>query len=113
MVTKFVEIINAALALQAADATYSVQFYYETKSGRAWEFDPNSDAIQTVSKRTGRIKVSFNPVINTIAFVKDANRPTQYVMNIEKARELYKKLTAAYTPNYWFALDCADYAERY
>lgn len=113
MVTKFVEIINAALALQAADATYSVQFYHETKTGRAWEFDPNSDAIQTVSKRTGRIKVAFSPVIGTMAFVEDASRPTQYVMSIEKARELYKKLTAAYTPNYWFALDCADYAERY
>lgn len=108
MITKFVEIIPAALALSGADATYGVQFFYEVKLGRAWEFDPNSDAIQNVSKRTGRIKVAFNPILSTMAFPEDANRPTQYVLPIEKARELYKKLTADYTPNYWFALDMAS-----
>ena len=108
MVTKFVEIFNANLALQGADAIYGVQFYYEVKFGHAWEFDRNSDAIQTVSKRTGRMKVSFNPAVSSMTFPEDASRPTDYVMSIEKARKLYKLLTADHTPQYWFALDMAS-----
>ena len=113
MVTNFVEIINARLILGAVDATYGVQFLYETATGRTWEFDPNSDAIgQNITKRTGRIKVFFNPVENTMAFPEDASRPHAYVMSIENARNIYKLLTAEHTPNYWFALDMANIAEK-
>ena len=113
MTINYTEIINAALALQSADATYGVQFYRELEEGWAYEFNPYTDAVQKTARRTGRIKVAFNPIRSTMAFPEDANRPTQYVMSIEKARELYKKLTAACTPNYWFALDPASYAEHH
>ena len=111
MVTKFVEIINASLAIGAIDATYGVQFFHETKVGKTWEFDPNSDAVgQYTSCRTGRIKVFFNPVEDTMSFLEDANRPRAYIMSIEKARELYKLLTR--NPQYWYALDMANLAEQ-
>ena len=112
MITNFVEIINARLALGAIDATYGVQFLYETVTGRTWEFDRNSDAVgQNITKRTGRIKVFFNPIEDTMVFNEDAKRPRTYIMSIEKAREIYKLLTREQTPNYWFALDMAHQAE--
>ena len=111
MITKFVEIIPACLAIGAIDATYGVQFFYEIEVGKTWEFNPNSDAVgQYTSRRTGRIKVFFNPVENTMAFPEDAKRARAYVMPIEKARELYKLLTNGRNPNYWFALDMANLA---
>ena len=111
MVTKFVEIINAALAVGGIDATYGVQFFYETNVGKTWEFDPNSDAVgQYTSRRTGRIKVFFNPIEDTMSFPEDAKRARAYVMPIEKARELYKLLTR--NPQYWYALDMANLAEK-
>ena len=112
MVTKYFEVINARLCIGAKDATYGVQFAYETLVGKTWEFDPNSDAIgQTTSKRTGKMKVFFNPVENTMKFPEDAKRPRAYVMSIEKAREVYKLLTTS--PQYWYALDTASYSEKH
>lgn len=109
MVTKFVEIIDAALAIGGKDATYGVQFLYETVTGRTWEFNRMSDAVgQNITKRTGRIKVSFNPIESTMAFPEDANRPRSYVMSIENARKIYKFLVKGESPSYWFALDMAN-----
>ena len=111
MTIKYVEIVPARLAIGGIDATYGVQFSYETKVGKTWEFDSNSDAVgQYASRRTGRIKVFFNPVEDTMAFPEDANRARAYVMSIEKARELYKLITS--TTQYWYALDIAYQAEK-
>jgi len=111
MTKNYVEIIPAALAIGAEDATYGVQFFYETMVGKTFEFNPMSDAVgQTVSKRTGRIKVLFNPILSTMVFPEDDAREKEYVMSIEKARDLYKLLTRNNTPKYWFALDMASYA---
>lgn len=113
MVTKFIEIIPARIAIGATDATYGIQFAYEVIEGKTWEFDPNSDAVgQYKTKRTGRIKVFFNPVENTMKFPEDAGRPRAYVMSIEKARDMFKFLTNGRNPNYWFALDMANLASK-
>ena len=112
MVTKFVEIEKARLAIGAIDATYGVQFLYEVHYGRIWEFDQNSDAIgQNCTVRTGNIKVFFKPIENTMAFPEDANRGRAYLMTIEKARDFYQFLIKR-NPQYWFALDMAREAER-
>lgn len=111
MVTKYREIVNARLCVGAEDATYAVQFAYETLVGKTWEFDPNSDAIgQYTSRRTEKIKVFINPVEDTMSFPEDAKRPRAYVMSIEDARIFYKFIRNK-EPHFWFALDMASYGK--
>lgn len=112
MITYYNNIEKAHLAICAEDATYNVHFDEEWKEGKTWEFDPMSDAIgQYRCERTGKIRVRFSPVKETMAFPEDANRRLDYVMSIEDARNFWKFLHKAV--DFWFALDMASQGERH
>lgn len=109
MVTKFVEIVNARIVIDALDATYAVQFDEEFHYGDAWEFDAMCDSHMKKCVKTGNIKVRFNPVLTSMSFSEDAKRPSEYVMSKENAREIFKNALAQ--KNYWFILDLANLAK--
>lgn len=99
---------KSVITINALDATYTVAFDEEFLYGRAWEFNPMSDAIQNETKHTDIIRVTVAPDKRTMAFAEDADRRMVYYLPIENAREAWKALKEQ--PQLWFFLDfCALY----
>ena len=110
MTKSYIENVAARLVIEAEDATYGVQFDEEVLVGKTWEFDPMSDAVgQWKTRPTGKVRVRFNPVKDTMEFPEDANRRLNYVMNIEDARRFWKFMHKSV--HFWFALDMASHGE--
>lgn len=107
------EIKAALLKIEAQDASYAVSFDEEWAVGKTWEFDPMSDAIGTYEyKKTGKMRIRFDPEKDTMVFPEDANRQKEYIMDIESARILYVFIKND-QPHYWFALDMANQGKAY
>ena len=101
MATLFKEKIFNRLEINAIDATYSVRFFEEEKvldSGRV--------------RKTGFIRVLFEPVESKITFKEDGQRQRMYMLQKGKAVKLYEDLKARPSMQYWFALDMASLAQR-
>lgn len=111
MTKVYEEVVNARLVIGGKDATYAVQFDTEWLKGKTWEFDPMSDCIgQLTHKRTGNMRVRFYPIKESMTFPEDANRRCEYIMSIERARDLWK-LLGTRQPNFWYALDISTQRE--
>lgn len=104
--------VKSVLTINAADAKYFITFGVEFLYGKAWEFDPNSDAIGQYKRHdTGKVRISVAPVVNTMAFPEDADRQMSYLIDIEAARKIW--LMAKHdTPNMWYFLDMCSYFSK-
>ena len=95
------------ISVEAPDAKYTAEFMLVFERGKSWEFDNMSDSNMDVERDTGKVQIMFRPDERTMKFPEDANRKREYRMKIEHAREVYKIIRE--NPNYWFALDTANY----
>lgn len=95
------------ICVEAPDAKYTAEFMLIFERGKSWEFDSMSDSNMDVERDTGKVQIMFRPDERTMKFPEDANRKREYRMKIEHAREVYKIIRE--NPNYWFALDTANF----
>lgn len=95
------------ISVEAPDAKYTAEFMLVFERGKSWEFDRMSDCNMDVERDTGNVHIFFTPDERTMKFPEDKKRKREYRMTSENAHEVERIIRE--NPNYWFALDTANY----